>query len=162
MARRTEDGVDKGDISHGTGSAFNPDARQPGVSQNDSPAEGQTSDARGSGKPEPRDEGRGSGSGDSKLVKLRILDKEVQLACPSGEENELLQAAAYVNRAMQELRRRNTTSSIEKIAIVTAINTASSLLQSRDRAGGDESIGSRLSTLNRRIDAALTDDGDPD
>lgn len=94
----------------------------------------------------------------SKLVKLRILDKEVQLACQSGEEDELLQAAAYVNRSMQELKRRNTTSSIEKIAIVTAINTASSLLQARAQAGDDGGLVMRLSALNRTLDEALTDD----
>lgn len=96
--------------------------------------------------------------GGSKLVKLRILDKEVQLACQSGEEDELLQAAAYVNRSMQELKRRNTTSSIEKIAIVTAINTASSLLQARAQAGDDGGLVMRLSALNRTLDRALTDD----
>lgn len=98
--------------------------------------------------------------GASQLVRLRILDKEVQLSCQSGEEDELMQAAAYVNRAMLELRQRNTTSSIEKIAIVTAINTASSLLKARHRAGDDDATTEGLARLNRTLDNALTKDAD--
>ena len=46
-----------------------------------------------------------------------------------------MQAAAYIDQSMRDLRRRNTTSSIEKIAIVAAINTANALLKSRSHEG---------------------------
>ena len=88
-------------------------------------------------------------------VRLRILDKEVQLACPPDEEDKLRQAAAYVDRAMRETRQRNTTSSLEKIAIVTAINTASSLLDARSRAGGESGVTARVARLNERLDELL-------
>ena len=68
-------------------------------------------------------------------ARLRILDKEVQISCKPGEEDDLMQAAAYIDQSMRDLRRRNTTSSIEKIAIVAAINTANALLKSRSREG---------------------------
>lgn len=96
-------------------------------------------------------------------ARLRILDKEVQIACKPGEEDDLLQAAAYIDRSMRDLRQRNTTSSIEKIAIVTAINTANALLKSRSLESansqpsdsGDSDIAERLSVLNSKIDELL-------
>jgi len=94
-------------------------------------------------------------------VRLRILDKEVQLACPPDEEDKLRQAAAYVDRAMRETRQRNTTSTLEKIAIVTAINTASSLLDARSRAGDDGAAAGRVARLNARLDGLLTTDEEP-
>lgn len=96
-------------------------------------------------------------------ARLRILDKEVQIACKPGEEDDLMQAAAYIDRSMRDLRKRNTTSSIEKIAIVTAINTANALLKSRSVEGAnlqasdgqEDDITERLSALNSKLDELL-------
>ena len=108
-----------------------------------------------------RDADAGAASGTDappSRVRLRILDKEVQLSCPPDEQDGLLQAAAYVDRAMRELRQRNTTSSFEKIAIVTAINTASSLLEARARAGDQGDAVERVAKLNTRLDELLADE----
>ncbi len=91
----------------------------------------------------------------SQQAKLRILDKEVTIGCRPGEEEDLKQAAAYIDRSMRDLKSRNTTSSIEKIAIVTAINTADALLKSRARQGDDPEVLKRLATLNSRLASAL-------
>ena len=95
--------------------------------------------------------------GELRPVKLRILDKEVQLACRPSEEDDLMQAAVYIDRSMNDFRRRNATSSIEKIAIVTAINTANSLLKSRSKqvAVTDSVISDRIAKLNSQIDDLL-------
>ena len=97
--------------------------------------------------------------GEPRPVKLRILDKEVQLACRPGEEDDLMQAAAYIDRSMNDFRRRNATSSIEKIAIVTAINTANALLKSRGKQVTDTApgISDRIAKLNSQIDDLLED-----
>lgn len=93
--------------------------------------------------------------GEPRPVKLRILDKEVQLACRPGEEDDLMQAAAYIDRSMNDLRRRNATSSIEKIAIVTAINTANALLKSRGKQVADPGTSDRIAKLNSQLDDLL-------
>jgi len=116
----------------------------------------------GSGSSIGTAEEAGAETGDAppSRVRLRILDKEVQLSCPPDEQDGLLQAAAYVDRAMRELRRRNTTSSLEKIAIVTAINTASSLLDARSRAGDEGDAVGRVARLNARLEELLKADGE--
>jgi len=91
-------------------------------------------------------------------VKLRILDRDVQLACRPGEEDDLMQAAAYVDKSMRDLRQRNAASGIEKIAIVTAINTANALLKARSQQGEDNSLASRLASINEKLDHLLSDD----
>ena len=103
-----------------------------------------------------RNESRIVDAGGSRPAKLRILDKEVQIACKPGEEDDLMQAAAYIDKSMRDLRRRNNTSSIEKIAIVTAINTANALLKSRSAESGDDAIIERVSDLNSRLAELLT------
>lgn len=99
----------------------------------------------------------------SKPARLRILDKEVQIACKPGEEDDLMQAAAYIDQSMRDLRRRSNTSSIEKIAIVTAINTANALLKSRSQEGSGDSdhiVFERLATLNGKLDELLAEPTD--
>lgn len=91
----------------------------------------------------------------SRQAKLRILDKEVTIGCQPGQEDDLKQAAAYIDQSMRDLKSRNTTSSIEKIAIVTAINTADALLKSRARHGDDPEVANRLATLNSRLASVL-------
>jgi len=92
---------------------------------------------------------------DSKPVKLRILDTEVQIACRPSEEHDLAKAAAHVDKSMRELRLRNASSSIEKIAIVTAINTANALLQSRTEQLNDTSMTDQLATINAKLEDLL-------
>ena len=99
-----------------------------------------------------------SEASESKPVKLRILDKEVQIACRPGEENDLAKAAAHVDKSMRELRLRNASSSIEKIAIVTAINTANSLLQSRSYAGNESAVSDQLASINTKLEELLVDE----
>jgi cell division protein ZapA len=101
-------------------------------------------------------------SGGTRPARLRILDKEVQIGCKPGEEDDLMQAAAYVDKSMRDLRKRNTTSSVEKIAIVTAINTAHALLKSRSQEKGDETVLERVSAINSKLDQLLSNSGKPD
>ena len=91
-------------------------------------------------------------------VKLRILDKEVQLACSPGEEDALADAAALVDKSMRDLRVRNNSSSTEKLAIVTAINTAYSLLSERSGTQGSDHLSERLQTINKKLDSLLHED----
>lgn len=94
---------------------------------------------------------------ETRPVKLRILDKEVQLACKIGEEDELSKAAEYIDKAMADLKSRSSTSSIEKIAIVAAINTAAELMKSRSAKAGDNTeITDRIVALNSKLEDVLS------
>jgi len=96
------------------------------------------------------------------LARLRILGKEVTIGCRPGEEDALKQAAAYIDSSMRDLKSRNATSSLEKIAIVTAINTADALLKARARVAQpealDKAMQDRLSAMNVSIASVLAQD----
>ncbi len=97
---------------------------------------------------------------DNRPIKLRILDKEVQISCNAGEEEDLAKAAAHIDKSMRELRQRNATSSIEKIAIVAAINTANALLKSRSNQARQATIADKVVSLNAKLDELLANEQD--
>jgi len=94
---------------------------------------------------------------ESRAIRLKILDKEVQIGCKPGEEDDLAQAAAMIDQGMRELRQRNSTASVEKIAIVTAINTASALLKSRTQNSDETSLTRRMASMNQTLESLLSE-----
>lgn len=94
----------------------------------------------------------------TKHIKMHVLDKEVQLACKPGEEEDLKQAVAYIDKSMRDLRSRSASSSTEKIAIVTAINTASALLKSRHQSTDNPALTDRIASVNAKLDQMLEED----
>jgi len=96
---------------------------------------------------------------EARAIRLKILDKEVQVGCKPGEEDDLAQAAAMIDQGMRELRQRNSTASVEKIAIVTAINTASALLKSRTQNSDETSLARRMASMNQTL-AKLLEESD--
>ncbi len=94
-------------------------------------------------------------SAEVKPFRLRIMDKEVQISCREGEEEDLAKAAAYVDQTMRELRQKNASSSIEKIAIVTAINTANGWLKSASGDNDDTAMLDQIASMNAKLEALL-------
>ncbi len=98
-------------------------------------------------------------SADSRPVKVNILGKELQMACTEGNEDNLHRAADYVDQSMNAFRRKNKSLSVEKIAIVTAINLANDLLTGEVKPGADnDGLTQKLQSLSARIDSVLEDD----
>jgi len=111
---------------------------------------------------------------ETKTVTVKILEKEVQIACAPGDEDDLMRAARHVDQSMRQFRERSNTSTAEKIAIITAISTANELLkvQSGSNANAvakgstassksvdeeDESIQQRIRDMQKRLDSVLQD-----
>jgi len=111
--------------------------------------------ARADGRAEAGSSGQAPARSAPRLAKLRILGKEVTIACAPEEEAALGRAAAYVDGSMRDLKSRNATSSLEKIAIVTAINTADALLRSRDEHDDDGALAERVGALNETLQQTL-------
>ena len=92
---------------------------------------------------------------DSKTVKLRILDKEVQIGCAAGEEDDLSRAAKYVDTSMREFRGRNLTSTAEKIAILTAINIANELMKVKSVEASQDAVRKKISDMQSQVNTVL-------
>lgn len=94
----------------------------------------------------------------SKPVAVRILDKEYPIACPQGEEHQLLAAARLLDERMKDIRRSGKVIGTERIAVLTALNLAHELLANQQHEGQQaDAVGRRVRTLRERVEAALNE-----
>ena len=60
--------------------------------------------------------------------RIQILGRDFRVACPEGEEKQLLASVEFVNRRMKELRDTGKVTGNERIAIMAALNIAHEFL----------------------------------
>lgn len=97
-------------------------------------------------------------SGEIKTLDIKILDRELRVACPEEERGELLDAVAFLDRKMREIRDAGKLASIERIAIMAALNIAHELLTTKVGRGVDlGSIRRRMTAMETAIDEALAE-----
>ena len=89
---------------------------------------------------------------------VKILDKELRIACPEEEKDELLDAVAYLDRRMREIRDAGKIASVERIALMAALNITHELLTTRLGKGVDlADFRRRMESMQTAIDAALAE-----
>lgn len=88
-------------------------------------------------------------------VTVRILEKEFHVACPPEEREDLLQAAAFLNGKMREIRDHGKGVGTDRIAVIAALNIANELVKLKSRGEREGQVGVRLKTLRDKVDAAL-------
>jgi cell division protein ZapA len=88
-------------------------------------------------------------------VTVRILEKEFHVACPPEEREDLLQAAAFLNGKMREIRDQGKGVGTDRIAVIAALNMANELVKLKSRGERESQVGVRLKTLRDKVDVAL-------
>jgi cell division protein ZapA len=89
---------------------------------------------------------------------VNILDREFRVACPEDERAELQDAVAYLDKKMREIRDTGKIASVERIAIMAALNIAHELLTTRVGGGFDlADLKRRMQSMQATIDATLVD-----
>ncbi len=92
----------------------------------------------------------------SEPVSVHILEREYLVACPAEERPSLLAASQLLDSRMREVRGSNRMASIDRIAVLTALNLAAEFIKLKQDAGErDRELGRTLSELNRRLDGLL-------
>ena len=94
---------------------------------------------------------------------VMILGREYRVACGEDEKAALLEAVAFLDGRMREIRDGGKIGGAERIAVMAALNIAHELLRERKKpaaiAGVDvddaESAG-RIRRMSAAIDATLT------
>lgn len=93
-----------------------------------------------------------------KTLDITILDRELRVACPEDERAELLDAVAYLDKKMREIRDTGKVASVERIAIMAALNIAHELLTTRLGTGFDMAeFKRRMNSMQAAIDATLAE-----
>jgi len=89
-------------------------------------------------------------------VEVTLLGRTYRVACEEKERESLLQAVAYLDAKMNDIRTAGKVAGSERIAVMAALNVAHELLSLR--IGGGFDLGKakrRISTIESKIDAAI-------
>lgn len=87
------------------------------------------------------------------VVNIKILDHLYKIKCGPDDVLDLQEAAYYVDEQMRELRRANPTSSLDRMAVVTALNTYSKLKKQKNQYLDE--MNQKIFDLQRRIEEKL-------
>jgi cell division protein ZapA len=90
-------------------------------------------------------------------VKIRVLDKEYQVACPPEEKEALLNSARYLDEKMREIRDTRKMVGTDRVAVMAALNITHDLLKAQ-AGDGDNGAGfsNKIRSLQSKVEAAIT------
>ena len=87
-------------------------------------------------------------------VRITIMGKEYQIACPPDERADLFASASLIDQRMRELRDGGRVVGAERIAVMVALNLAHEMIEGRQELENARGSGSpaRLGALAERIE----------
>ena len=95
-------------------------------------------------------------SGDLNTVRVHILDKDYQVACPAEEREALIESARYLDQQMRSIRQSGKVIGIERIAVMAALNITHELIQQNQQSDkGNVDMQERLRRLTTRIEDTI-------
>ena len=93
---------------------------------------------------------------------ISLLGREFRVACPDGEEKQLLASADYLNRKLKEVRDTGKVAGNERIAIMAALNIAHELVSNKGGGAANAvdatAFRRRISAMQETVEAALAAD----
>jgi cell division protein ZapA len=99
---------------------------------------------------------------DKNAVTISLLGREFRVACPEGEQKQLMASVDYLNRRMKEVRDTGKVVGNERIAIMAALNIAHELMSNPGKASAqpadNTAIKRRIVAMQETLDAALAAD----
>lgn len=89
----------------------------------------------------------------SEPVSVRILDREFTVGVGAGERDSLVAAAQLLDARMREVRGGNKMASMDRVAVLAALNLAHELLQAQQGGRSDgQSVVRAIGEMNRKLD----------
>ena len=89
-------------------------------------------------------------------LNVNILDKDFQVACPSGQQDDLLKAARQLDQRMRNIRDSGKVIGLERIAVMAGLNLSHEFLHTKDALEADDTQ-TLLKKIDRKLDKALKD-----
>ncbi|HTP61271.1 MAG TPA: cell division protein ZapA [Burkholderiales bacterium] len=92
----------------------------------------------------------------AKTIEISILGRSYKIACEEGEREALLEAVAYLDGKMGEIKKAGKVSGTDRIAVMAALNIAHEFLTMKLGNGFD--IGQakrRISQIEAKLDTAI-------
>lgn len=92
----------------------------------------------------------------AKTLDISLLGRSYRVACSDEERESLLQAVAYLEGKMGEIKKAGKVAGTERIAVMAALNIAHELLSMRLGEGFDVGAARRrLGNIEAQLEAAL-------
>ncbi|MEE4304523.1 cell division protein ZapA [Wenzhouxiangella sediminis] len=92
-------------------------------------------------------------------VTVRIVDREYRVMCTPEQRRTLMESALFLDQQMREIRDSGKVSSMDKIAVMAALNLAEEVLKLRQQMHERrDQVDSRVRDLADRLDRALERD----
>jgi cell division protein ZapA len=85
---------------------------------------------------------------------VSLLGRDYKVACKPGEEGELRDAVAFLDRRMRDIREGSKTSSTERIAVMAALNLAHEFQRARAQPAAGADTGADAGAAPAVVDAA--------
>ena len=92
----------------------------------------------------------------AKTIEISILGRNYKIACEEGEREALLEAVAYLDGKMGDIKNAGKVSGTDRIAVMAALNIAHEFLSTKLGSGFD--IGQakrRILLIEAKLDEAL-------
>jgi cell division protein ZapA len=87
---------------------------------------------------------------------VEVLGKQFQVKCSEDEIDSLQSAASYLEKQMQEIRATTHVLSIDRIAVIAALNIAHQFLNiENDKLAAAQKVNDRLRALQNKMDNIL-------
>lgn len=95
-------------------------------------------------------------AGPAKSIEVTVLGRSYTVACSDSEREALLQAVAYLDGKMGEIKKAGKVAGTERIAVTAALNIAHELLSMRIGEGFDVGAARRrIGDIEAKLEAAL-------
>ena len=91
----------------------------------------------------------------NKGVNISIIGRDFSVACPPEEQEDLLEAARYLDGNMKDIKKTGKIIGAERCAIMAALNITNELLKLKKTTVNQTQVNQRLESLQQRIDDAL-------
>lgn len=92
-------------------------------------------------------------------VTVRIVDREYRVMCAPDQRRTLMESALFLDQQMREIRDSGKVSSMDKIAVMAALNLAEEVLRLRQQMHDRrDQVDNRVRDLADRLDRALERD----
>src|SRR2546422_5737404 len=90
-----------------------------------------------------------------KTIEVNLLGRTYRVACDDDEREALMQAVAYLDAKMNEIRKAGKVMGAERIAVMAALNVAHELLSVKLGAFDLGQAKRRISIIESRLDEAI-------
>ncbi|HIM87892.1 MAG TPA: cell division protein ZapA [Gammaproteobacteria bacterium] len=89
-------------------------------------------------------------------VKVVIMDREFTIACKKNDREDLLYAAAHLDKQLRVVQAQSKVVGLEHCAVITALNLSNELLQLRRNSQVPGDLNARLQALTTRVERAVS------